>query len=468
MSSGQRAAGRIFISHSSANSAIALAIVEAIEAKGMACWYAPREVRFGEDWADELASALDHCASLVVLLSAESIKSPHVAKEVQQAASRRVPIFPARIENVTPTGKLAYYTSETQWCNAFGTGRDMAIENLVMALRARLSGETMPPTKIPKSLYDPPPAATSLLPPLTSDEALRLYVGPAAERYLVAWRRMARRQTSMDWKWPAFLVQGYWAGYRRLVLPGLVTAVVLGLALGILGGFSPGDAPQPWGGIAGIMLLVPPVWLGVFGVDLYRRQAERAVARFNKPGADAAMVRDELKAQGGASLPLGIGLGFVTLLVAALLAAAIEDGKKTDTTTTTTTDTMTAPADTVDAMAPASTAADAMAPASTAGDAMAAAPAASAAAEPMTASTKRTVRLVNNSSQSIKAFYARVDGSAEWSADVLVGSLNTNQTRDFDFDTSNSCLWEFKAVYESDAVATDKVDVCKIGSFTYG
>ena len=220
MSSGQRAAGRIFISHSSANSAIALAIVEAIETKGMACWYAPREVRFGEDWADELASALDHCASLVVLLSAESIKSPHVAKEVQQAASRRVPIFPARIENVTPTGKLAYYTSETQWCNAFGTGRDMAIENLVMALRARLSGETMPPTKIPKSLYDPPPAATSLLPPLSSDEALRLYVGPAAERYLVAWRRMARRKTSMDWKWPAFLVQGYWAGYRRMVLPG--------------------------------------------------------------------------------------------------------------------------------------------------------------------------------------------------------------------------------------------------------
>ena len=61
--------GHVFISHASENRDEANELVALIEAKGMQAWIAPRDVRPGFDYSEELQHALENCAAFVVLVT---------------------------------------------------------------------------------------------------------------------------------------------------------------------------------------------------------------------------------------------------------------------------------------------------------------------------------------------------------------------------------------------------------------
>jgi hypothetical protein len=82
----------------------------------------------------------------------------------------------------------------------------------------------------------------------------------------------------------------------------------------------------------------------------------------------------------------------------------------------------------------------------------------------------RKVKIVNNTGYSITNFYGSNTGSDSWEEDILgkdilppSGSVVIN----FD-DNSGYCMFDFRAVFEDgEEVIEEKVDVCKIGTFTY-
>jgi hypothetical protein len=109
----------IFVSYSSADQNSAERLVRQIEAIGIPCWMAPRDVPFGANYGKAILDAIESAEVVVVLLSANANKSIHVANEIERAASYRKTIVPLRLENVRPSREIELHISSRQWVDLF-------------------------------------------------------------------------------------------------------------------------------------------------------------------------------------------------------------------------------------------------------------------------------------------------------------------------------------------------------------
>jgi hypothetical protein len=100
-----------FISHSSQDREVADAIVGAIEAAGITCWIAPRDVPAAAPYAGAIVQAIRQCRVFVLVLTADAVESHQVLREVQQASEGGVPILEFRFQGVVPKDDLDYYLS---------------------------------------------------------------------------------------------------------------------------------------------------------------------------------------------------------------------------------------------------------------------------------------------------------------------------------------------------------------------
>lgn len=106
---------RIFISHSSHDAKIATAVCSALEESGYSCFIAPRDIKAGKEYAEEIINGIDGADILLLLLSMRSNQSPHVLREVERAGSRRIPIMVYKLEEVALTKSLEYFLMTNQW-----------------------------------------------------------------------------------------------------------------------------------------------------------------------------------------------------------------------------------------------------------------------------------------------------------------------------------------------------------------
>ena len=95
-----------FISHAKADQKRAHEIAASLEESGLKCWIAPRDVRPGQSYGDEIIRGIERSRSFILVLSKASNESPFVSREVERAVSKRKPIFPIRIEDVVPSSSL--------------------------------------------------------------------------------------------------------------------------------------------------------------------------------------------------------------------------------------------------------------------------------------------------------------------------------------------------------------------------
>jgi len=84
----------LFISHIDEDQQMALALADALEARGFTAWRYRRDCRGGPDFRDQIPDAIDHCRALIVLLSPGALGSRYVRKEVYWAQQRSKPIVP--------------------------------------------------------------------------------------------------------------------------------------------------------------------------------------------------------------------------------------------------------------------------------------------------------------------------------------------------------------------------------------
>lgn len=121
----------IFISHSSIDGKVAEGLCSVLENNGIGCFLAPRDIRSGHEYAEEIIYGIDRADAMILILSNNSNTSPHVLREVERAVSKNVPIIVYRIEDVILTKSMEYFLMSHQWVN----GKTESYQDMVNAVR---------------------------------------------------------------------------------------------------------------------------------------------------------------------------------------------------------------------------------------------------------------------------------------------------------------------------------------------
>lgn len=134
--------GDVFISHASSDADSAAAVCRALEAAGLPCWMAPRDLPPGALYAEAIVAAIGAARATVVLLSEAANGSQFVVREVERAASRRVPLVPVRLDDSEPSPALEFFLSALQRLDVPAPPRDEDLAQLVRVLTSELTPVT--------------------------------------------------------------------------------------------------------------------------------------------------------------------------------------------------------------------------------------------------------------------------------------------------------------------------------------
>jgi hypothetical protein len=129
---------RVFISYSSQDERAADAVCGALEENGIQCWISHRDNQAGADWSEVILAAIQRARVVVLLLSKHSNASSMVAREIERAANKNIPIISLRIEDMAPSGSLEFFLSSHHWLDAFPLPVHSYGDKLVGAVRPYL------------------------------------------------------------------------------------------------------------------------------------------------------------------------------------------------------------------------------------------------------------------------------------------------------------------------------------------
>lgn len=169
----------VFISHSSKDKTIADAVCARLEARGIRCWIAPRDVQPGLPYGEAIIDAIHNCRIMVLLLSANANSSLHIAKEVERAVSHGATVIPLRIEAVLPAKSLDYFIGSVHWLDALTPPLDRHLDNLADTILKILPTRETPPANI--DVIEPPKVTPASMPVSVSAQA----PAPAENKWLI-------------------------------------------------------------------------------------------------------------------------------------------------------------------------------------------------------------------------------------------------------------------------------------------
>ena len=135
----------VFVSYSTKEKAVADAVVSVLENEGIRCWYAPRDIEPGADWADSITQAIHRCKMMILVFSKNANRSQRVIDEINYAISQEKIILPFRIEAYNPTGALSLHLSSRHWLDAYEPSWEDHLERLVKSVSINLesAGDTL-------------------------------------------------------------------------------------------------------------------------------------------------------------------------------------------------------------------------------------------------------------------------------------------------------------------------------------
>ena len=126
----------VFISHSSVDHLIAEQLCAQLEARGISCWMAPRDIRPGEEWAKAINEAISSSSVFIVIYSKNSAQSTQVPKEIGLAGARKSYIIPYKIDDTPLNGEFEYYLLGSHWIIADVARNDLKINELYNVISA--------------------------------------------------------------------------------------------------------------------------------------------------------------------------------------------------------------------------------------------------------------------------------------------------------------------------------------------
>jgi hypothetical protein len=125
----------LFVSHVHEDRPVAIEIVEELERRGVRCWIAPRDVRAGLPFDDEIVAAIEECTAMLLIFSNCCNDSVYIRREITVAGESNKRIIPFRVEeSAQPKRGLRIRLSDLHWIDGFA-GKKKAIEAVVSTLR---------------------------------------------------------------------------------------------------------------------------------------------------------------------------------------------------------------------------------------------------------------------------------------------------------------------------------------------
>jgi hypothetical protein len=151
----------VFICYSARDKTVANAICAVLEAEGVRCWMAPRDILPGADWGESIIDAINDARAMVLVFSSNANEAQsQIKREVERAVNKGIPVIPLRIENVMPTKALEYFLSTPHWLDAFTPPLDDHVRQLAYSIKQLLgkqAGEKPNLTAMP-----PPPLRSAM------------------------------------------------------------------------------------------------------------------------------------------------------------------------------------------------------------------------------------------------------------------------------------------------------------------
>jgi hypothetical protein len=153
----------VFISYSTKDKPVADAVCAKLEANGLRCWIAPRDILPGMDWGGSIIEAIESASVMVLVLSASADASPQILREVERAVNKSLRIVPLRIEDIKPGKNLEYFLGTPHWLDAITPPLEAHLQYLVQTIKLLIEhehpgSETPPPAPAPPILMTPPQA----------------------------------------------------------------------------------------------------------------------------------------------------------------------------------------------------------------------------------------------------------------------------------------------------------------------
>jgi hypothetical protein len=126
-----------FISyHTKSQSSLALTLAQGLETRGLQCWVAPRDIRPGTNWNEQIYGATQRCSALVLLCCQAAASSKVVQGEVHIAVGRGIPVVVVLLEKIDPAAinvGLATY-QHLDWAERHASDMTALVEQLTLAL----------------------------------------------------------------------------------------------------------------------------------------------------------------------------------------------------------------------------------------------------------------------------------------------------------------------------------------------
>jgi hypothetical protein len=193
----------VFVSHASAEHPLAVDLCRALEAEGLPCWIAPRDILPGADWASQIIDGIDAAWAVLLVLGPAANYSSQVRREVERAVHKDVPVLTLRTEELALSKSLEYFLSAHHWIDAFGTASSDHRARIGHALRAwRGDADATASWAAPAPAPVPPPASRpsrawseATLAPIS--DRLALALGPVAPVLVARAARTAQSEAEL-------------------------------------------------------------------------------------------------------------------------------------------------------------------------------------------------------------------------------------------------------------------------------
>jgi hypothetical protein len=179
----------VFISYAEGDQPTAESICSALEAEGVACWIAPRDVVAGSAWQASIVDAIPTARVFVLVLSPKAVASAYVQTEVRCAFERkdpRLPILPFRIEPTVLNKEFRFMLGGYHILDASDRSVTESLPHLVRDVKRHL-GEVEPTPPIIAPPPTPASGATSVF------LSYKRHAGPDEELVGMLERDLSRR-----------------------------------------------------------------------------------------------------------------------------------------------------------------------------------------------------------------------------------------------------------------------------------
>ena len=160
----------VFVSYAHQDRTVANAVCATLEAHGIRCWIAPRDILPGSDWGAAIIDAIQEAKAMVLIFSSGSNESEQIKREVERTVHQGIAVIPFRIEDVLPNKTLEYFISTQHWLDALTPPLEDHLNHLAETITVLLAKKDRKEKPLPAGGEEPAPPQPQSHPAATAPE----------------------------------------------------------------------------------------------------------------------------------------------------------------------------------------------------------------------------------------------------------------------------------------------------------